>query len=932
MRRQRGRPARLVSGTRFRRSTATNKSDSLARRPAVPPILVLGAIGVLWSCCFSSSPSGPLACHAFDLKSYIYGGADDADETDAGATRRSVRLPKVVSRDVETSVAAADWPTTPLSPLCEGWAFLDAAAGDTNNDDDDGDDGDDSTDVDSEEEKLKWGYLDALTANAGGIPSTYDEAVELAVRSVALGTSTGSSGTNANDNADDESNSIAKSFDESFQGRLLRYNLALRTYSPLCELHRTLARDAAIGSGLYKPTSLGVGGSLPNAFAVLYPTGGVATDAEELVEAYLDQQSDDVRVAPDGGAVESPLLPGERTRIGDSSTHLVVLYGQWSTPEFRRFYKFLSVNDVPFVVRSMGAIDFEEVGIIGREDSVGLTGIPATKTTLQGYGVRLDIRNLEYKVFDDKADANDEEDGAENDDDAEGEGGGSATGIRPEFLAGFNLTRLVERSSPSGNAIGVDDNTTQQILSTMQRTLIESDHVQSFKGQAVPPQWQRRDLPLQAAHVVSSASDPLWALQDVAQNLPSHASTLVEVAVPDEIRIAAELAKDMPAVASARGDQGPFALLVNGRQISVQRPSFNVFELMNILREENALLADLEKSLGLHLGAKGLAAVQNMIEMGEAALDRAGSKDGAIKKKQESDMMDDPFFGGDEDDEESDDSGGAGAKFRIDVGRGYRGAVTYINDIERDPQYRQWPRSIEQMLMMAQFGQPPTVRRNMFTMLLVLDPLSGDGERMLDIAIQFIQANLPIRLGFLFVSDSDIDTCKAASDEEQCSFPPLDIGDAVDLSDIKDMKATTKAVSLLVDKAIEKYGGMATLGFLDMLLSTWKGGKSSLKDLVEIYIDFLRRSQVIGSSSGAIEDALAALSKDTTRDPDDKKSAFVDYSMAVDFAINKSIRPGMSFLNGLPLPDSPQEMQRIFFEEQNNIMQLAMSGAITDNK
>ena len=42
---------------------------------------------------------------------------------------------------------------------------------------------------------------------------------------------------------------------------------------------------------------------------------------------------------------------------------------------------------------------------------------------------------------------------------------------------------------------------------------------------------------------------------------------------------------------------------------------------------------------------------------------------------------------------------------------------------------------------------------------------------MLDIAIQFIQANLPIRLGFLFVSNSDIDTCKASSDEEKCLFP-----------------------------------------------------------------------------------------------------------------------------------------------------------------
>jgi hypothetical protein len=357
---------------------------------------------------------------------------------------------------------------------------------------------------------------------------------------------------------------------------------------------------------------------------------------------------------------------------------------------------------------------------------------------------------------------------------------------------------------------------------------------------------------------------------------------------------------------------------------------------MTILREENALLVDLEKSLGNHLGPQGLAAVQDMIEMGETALDTAGSKNGSSKKT-ESDLMDDPFFGEDEDDDEEDNgSVGAGTKFRIDVGRGYRGAVTYINDIERDPQYRQWPRSIEQMLMMAQFGQPPTVRRNMFTMLLVVDPLSGKESRTLDMAIQLIQANLPIRLGFLFVSETDIESCKAAASsngdgDDSCFFPPLDIGDAVDLSDVKGIAATTKAASLLVENLVQKHGGMASLGFVDMILSTWKG-KSSLKDLVELYVDFLRRSQLIGTSSGAVEDALAVLSKDTTRDPGDMKSTYVDYAMAVEFAVNKSIRPGMSFLNGLPLPDSPQDMQRAFFEEQNNVMQLAMSGAITDTK
>jgi hypothetical protein len=199
----------------------------------------------------------------------------------------------------------------------------------------------------------------------------------------------------------------------------------------------------------------------------------------------------------------------------------------------------------------------------------------------------------------------------------------------------------------------------------------------------------------------------------------------------------------------------------------------------------------------------------------------------------------------------------------------------------------------------------------------------------MDMAIQFIQANIPLRLGFLLVSESDIDTCRT-SGGDGCTFPPLNVGDAVDLTDLKGIKATTQAASLLIDSLIKEYGGMAALGFVDMLTSMWKG-QSSLKDLVQIYVDFLGRSS-IASGGEAVEKALAALAKDKTRDESDKSSTDVHYATSVEFALSKSIRPGMSFLNGLPLPDSPREMQKIFFEEQEHIMQLAASGVITDSK
>ena len=62
----------------------------------------------------------------------------------------------------------------------------------------------------------------------------------------------------------------------------------------------------------------------------------------------------------------------------------------------------------------------------------------------------------------------------------------------------------------------------------------------------------------------------------------------------------------------------------------------------------------------------------------------------------------------------------------------------------------------------------------------------------------------------------------------------------------------------------------------------------------------------------------------------------VTYESAVQFAVDKLIKPGMTFFNGLPLPDSPESfgagINEILQYEQRHIMDLAMKGVITDTK
>ena len=69
--------------------------------------------------------------------------------------------------------------------------------------------------------------------------------------------------------------------------------------------------------------------------------------------------------------------------------------------------------------------------------------------------------------------------------------------------------------------------------------------------------------------------------------------------------------------------------------------------------------------------------------------------------------------------------------YRIDVGRGWKKAIVYLNDLERDPEYSQWPRSLQQMFMSMQFGMAPSIRRNLFTFFGILDPVSPSPPKLL---------------------------------------------------------------------------------------------------------------------------------------------------------------------------------------------------------
>merc|ERR1719343_1203508 len=112
----------------------------------------------------------------------------------------------------------------------------------------------------------------------------------------------------------------------------------------------------------------------------------------------------------------------------------------------------------------------------------------------------------------------------------------------------------------------------------------------------VPHAYQRRKLSLQTTNIILKEQDPLYALQQLSQNLPSYANLLsmTTTSFSPEFSTWSKIMKD---VVNALNPI-PFGFYINGVKIAIERPSFNVFELIKTIQNEISLLNVLKEKFG----------------------------------------------------------------------------------------------------------------------------------------------------------------------------------------------------------------------------------------------------------------------------------------------------------------------------------------------
>ena len=98
------------------------------------------------------------------------------------------------------------------------------------------------------------------------------------------------------------------------------------------------------------------------------------------------------------------------------------------------------------------------------------------------------------------------------------------------------------------------------------------------------------------------------------------------------------------------------------------------------------------------------------------------------------------------------------------------GCIYYVNDIENDFEYSSWTRNLHELLRPTFPGVIRQVRRNFFNLVLCLDPSELYAYHLLRSANYFMSNNIPVKIGFIFLSSDPSDVAKSEISERFACF------------------------------------------------------------------------------------------------------------------------------------------------------------------
>jgi hypothetical protein len=493
---------------------------------------------------------------------------------------------------------------------------------------------------------------------------------------------------------------------------------------------------------------------------------------------------------------------------------------------------------------------------------------------LQAYGVILDIKNMEYKAIDDTRKTADDEDDEEGEHSTSGDVAVSASFPENEAVGGIVFSTLLRRHGESGG----DVKSFSHDLMILREGLLEQSA--SGEGETEMKVWKMKDLGLQTVQLIMDSNDPASRMASLLQSFPVHASAV------SSAKLRTSLLQDIERFNGLGGPNvlPPNSIFINGVRYDLDSPTLNVFDILHQISREYAYMTDLDT---LPLSTSTKESVRSIaVKLGK-------------------------------------DSGGpqnAAQSFRVDVSKGGKYAISFINNLEKDRMYKRWGSSLQSLLYPS--WNLATVARNLYTLVVVVDPLSMEGVSMLQALSSMFEQMYPIRMGIVLDCSGQAmggNSGKPITGYEICGL----------FHGVKSVAGSPTAVRFLLEVAaaikmewtdhinfsVGEAANMYT-NFLENLSKSARVKAVSPKQLFE----------EVNLYTGKLKNEDKSIDEGS-----DSAKAFLLNSTSY---INARGLPSNSFaLNGIVVesPDIGQEVMRLLGREQFLLSRLVQQGRLKDN-
>lgn len=230
--------------------------------------------------------------------------------------------------------------------------------------------------------------------------------------------------------------------------------------------------------------------------------------------------------------------------------------------------------------------------------------------------------------------------------------------------------------------------------------------IESTKEIATLKVWELQELSLQAAQRIlsSSTEESLRIMRDIAQNFPIQARSLIHIGVSNDLKKEIEKNQQMFIQYHNIGPSDT-ALFINGMYFDMEIT--DIFTLLQALKQETIVIE------GLHSVSVPESKISKLLKMD------------FIEDKQE---------------------------YAIDI---RDSAVQYINDIENDHHYKNWPGSVQDLLRPTYPGMLRNVRKNIYHLIIIADPSQSEARDIFKLAESFYVHKAPVRIGIIFAANPD---------------------------------------------------------------------------------------------------------------------------------------------------------------------------------